>query len=186
VRERALELLLDVQGPDAPGTRRALSWALLETAGSERNHAILALAPGQVGDLLEAAILRLGAERRAGTLGDDGQAGLAQACARIAGSISPALAAALVEVAVEGGREIATPAATALAGNLGWTATVRADAIARRAAADPDPVVRHALSSLLLRITPGQLATGSATSPWTVLGAHRDRLTRWEWEQYAR
>jgi hypothetical protein len=186
VRERALSLLLDVQGPDTPGSRRALGWALLEAAGSERNHAITALAPGQVGDLLQAAILRLCAERRAGTLDDDGQAGLAQACTRIAGSISPELATALVEVAVEGGREIATPAATALAGNLGWTATVAADAIARRAANDPDPVVRHALSALLLRIKPGLLSAGAADNPWTLMGTHRDRLSKWEWEQYAR
>lgn len=186
VRERALDLLLDLRGVADPLCRPALSWALLSASGSERNHAIAALAPGEGGDLLHAALLRLAEEHREDRLDDDGQAGLAMACARLAGAIPSPLATALVGIAVKGTREIATPAASALAGNLSWTSTVPVDAIAARAARDQDPVVRHALRSLLLRIKPDLVSMGETDDPWAALGAHRERLSRWEWEQYTR
>jgi hypothetical protein len=186
VRQDALRFLLGVRGPEAPETRRALDWALLQAKGGERNHAVSLLTRGSVPDLLKAAILRFDAERAKGELGDDGASGLAVACSRLGSEIDSELAAALVAIAVNGEREIAAPAATALASNLRWTATVPISEIAKRATTDQDPVVHHALMNLLLRVNTNAGTIDTAGSPWNALSAHRERLSRWEWEQYVR
>ena len=186
VRQDALRFLLGVRGPEAPETRRALDWALLQAKGGERNHAIALLTRGSVPDLLKAAIMRFDAERAKSELGDDGAAGLAVACSRLGSEIDSELAGALVSLAVNGEREIAAPAATALASNLRWTATVPISEIAKRATSDKDPVVHHALMNLLLRVNTNAGTIDAPGSPWNALSAHRERLSRWEWEQYVR
>lgn len=186
VRQDALKFLLGVKGCDAAETRRALDWALLQAKGGERNHALARLKRGDVPDLLKATILRLDSERAKGELDDDGASGLALACSRLGLDIDTELAAALVAIAVGGAREIAAPAATSLASNVGWTATVPVGEIAKRATTDPDPVVRHALLNLLLRVNTNAGAIDAKGSPWNALSKHRERLSRWEWEQYVR
>jgi len=186
VRQEALRFLLGVNGSDSPESRRALEWALLQAKGGERNHALARLKRGELPDLIKAAILRLDGERAKGELDDDGSAGLAIACSRLGLDIDTELAAALVAIAVSGAREIAAPAATSLASNVGWTATVPVNEIAKRATADADPVVRHALLNLLLRVNTNAGAIDVKGSPWNALSSHRERLSRWEWEQYVR
>jgi hypothetical protein len=186
VRQDALRFLLGVRGAESAETHRALDWALLQAKGGERNHALALLKRGEVADLLKAVILRFDAERAAGTLDDDGAAGLAIACTRLGTGIDAETAGALVAIAVGGNREIAAPAATALASNLGWAATVPVAAIATRATKDPDPVVRHCLMNLLLRVNTNAGAIDAKGSPWNALSAHRERLSRWEWEQYVK
>lgn len=186
VRQESLRFLMGVNGCEAAESRRALDWALLQAKGGERNHALAMLKRGEVPDLLKAAILRLDVERSKNELGDDGAAGLAIACSRLGLDIDTGLAAALVAIAVGGSREIAAPAATSLASNVGWTATVPVNEIAKRATTDPDPVVRHALLNLLLRVNTNAGAIDVPGSPWNALSSHRERLSRWEWEQYVR
>ena len=186
VRQDALRFLLGVRGVDAAETRRAFDWALLQAKGGERNHALALLKRGDNPDQLQAAILRFDAERAKGELDEDASAGLALACTRIGNEIDSGLAAALVAIAVGGDREIAAPAATALAGNLSWTATVPVGEIAKRATTDTDPVVRHVLMNLLLRVNTNAGAIDKPGSAWNALSAHRERLSRWEWEQYVK
>ncbi len=192
VRQDALRFLFGLPLGEQPGveraeTRRALEWALLHARGGERNHALSLLRRGQASDLLRAAILRFDAERAKGEIDDDGSAGLAIACARLGSEIDPELARALVAIAVGGDREIAAPAATALASNLTWTATVPTSEIAKRVALETDPVIRHALLNLLLRVNTNAGAIDNRPdSPWNALSAHRERLSRWEWEQYVK
>ncbi len=186
VRQDALRFLMGVKGCDAAETRRALDWALLQAKGGERNHALSLLKRGDVPDLIKAAIMRLDGERIKNELDDDGATGLAIACSRMGLDIDSTLAASLVAIAVGGAREIAAPAATSLASNVSWTATVPVGEIAKRAANDPDPVVRHALLNLLLRVNTNAGAIAAPGSPWNALSRHRERLSRWEWEQYVR
>ena len=186
VRQDALRFLLGVKGCEAPETRRALDWALLQAKSGERNHALALLKRGEVPDLLKIAIMRLDSERAKNELDDDGAAGLAIACSRLGLDIDSELAGALVAIAVGGNREIAAPAATSLASNVAWTATVPVSEIAKRATTDPDPVVRHALLNLLLRVNTNAGAIDVKGSPWNALSSHRERLSRWEWEQYVR
>lgn len=186
VRQDCLALLMGILGPGAPETRGALEWALLQATGGERVHALDLLERGQSGDLVQAALINLARERREGVLDDDGVVSVALGCARLGGVLDSALAANLVEIAVKGGREIAAPAAAALAANVAWTATVPVGEVAARAATDPDPVMRHVLRGLLLRINAAAMAKGDPDDPWTQLGAHRTRLSGWEWEQYVR
>ena len=186
VRLDALRLLMSIKGPDAPETRRALEWALLQSQGGERNHALSLLKRGTAPDLVQAAILRFNNERAKGEVDDDASAGLAIACSRIGNDIDAKLATALVEIAVNGDREIAAPAATALASNLTWSATVPVNEIAKRSATATDPVIRHALLNLLLRVNTKAGDIDRPGSAWNALSAHRERLSRWEWEQYVR
>ena len=186
VRQQALEVLLAEGGVDDPATREALTWALSQARSSERNHAIALLKRGEAPDLLAAAIIRLEAEQRAGELDDDGTAGLALACVRLGSQIDAVLARALVSVAVTGAREIAAPAATALAGNVTWTASVPVQDIATRAEKDPDPVIRHALSNLLLRVNAKAGTEIPDQTPWTRLAGHRARLEKWAWDDYVK
>ena len=186
VRQEALRFLVGVKGCESIESRRGLDWALLQAIGGERNHALALLKRGEVPDLLKGAILRLNGERAKNELDDDGAAGLAIACSRLGLDIDTGLAAALVAIAVGGSREIAAPAATSLASNVGWTATVPVNEIAKRATTDPDPVVRHALLNLLLRVNTNAGAIDVPGSPWNALSSHRERLSRWEWEQYVR
>jgi hypothetical protein len=186
VRQDALRFLLGVNGCEAAETRRALDWALLQAKSGERNHALALLKRGEVPDLLKIAIMRLDSERAKNELDDDGAAGLAIACSRLGLDIDSELAGALVAIAVGGAREIAAPAATSLASNVAWTATVPVNEIAKRATTDPDPVIRHALLNLLLRVNTNAGAIDVQGSPWNALSSHRERLSRWEWEQYVR
>lgn len=186
VRQESLRFLIGVNGCDSAESRRGLDWALLQAKGGERNHALALLKRGEVPDLLKTAILRLDNERAKNELEEDGAAGLAIACSRLGLDIDTGLAAALVAIAVGGSREIAAPAATSLASNVGWTATVPVSEIAKRATTDPDPVVRHALLNLLLRVNTNAGAIDVPGSPWNALSSHRERLSRWEWEQYVR
>lgn len=188
VRQNALHLLLGLPGSgiDAGETRQALEYALLQAKSGERNHALGLLVRGQVPALLKAAILRLAGERVKGELDEDGAAGLTLAFTRLSTDIDAELAAALVTLAVEGKREVAAPAATALASNLTWTATVPVDAIAQRAKNDPDLVIRNCLLNLLVRVNAKAGGIAGPGSPWTLLAAHRERMSRWEWEEYVR
>jgi hypothetical protein len=185
-RQTALSFLLDTRGVDAPESRAALDWALLHATGPERNHGITSLPHGAAPDLLKPAILRLAGELNRGELDDEGRSGLVLCCGRLGAEIDPELATALVGIAVTGEREIATAAATALAVNVSWQATVPVDRIEQRAA-DPhqDPVVRDALLNLLLRLDPAaaERAAGPG-SPWTILAQHRARLRSWDFEKY--
>lgn len=183
-RQNALSFLFDTSGPIAPASHQVLEWALLYAAGAERNHGITSMPRGSSPDLLKPAILRLVAERRRGELDDEGREGLVLASSRLGSDIDPELARALVEIAVGGTREIATAAATALAVNVSWQTSVPIGPIYDRAASDGDPVVRHALLNLLLRLNPEAAAkAGGPSSPWTQLANHRLRLEKWEWEQ---
>ena len=186
VRQHALEVLLTEGGIDAPDTRAALSWALALARSGERNHAIGLIRRGEAVDLLAAAIIRLETEHQAGELDDDGVAGLALACVRIGRQIDGPLAKALVAIAVTGAREIAAPAATALAGNVTWMSSIPVQDIANRAAKDPDPVIRHALSNLLLRVNAKAGIDAKEGTPWSRLAAHRAQLERWAWEEYTK
>jgi hypothetical protein len=186
-RQNALSFLIDTCGPESPQARQTLEWALLRATGSERNHGITSMPRGSSPDLLKPAILRLVDERRRGELDDEGRAGLVLASSRLGAEMDSELAKALVEIAVDGTREIASAAATALAVNVSWQASVPLNTIAARAASDPDPVVRHALLNLLLRLNPAATAaSGGPDSPWTTLSEHRARLQAWEWEQYVK
>jgi hypothetical protein len=186
-RQTALTFLIDTVGPAAPESRQVLEWALLRATGAERNHGITSMAHGSSPDLLKPAILRLAEERRRNELDDEGREGLVLASSRLGADIDPELAKALVEFAVDGTREIAAAAATALAVNVSWQASVPIAPIAARAAKDSDPVVRHALLNLLLRLNPAAAAaSGGPYSPWTTLADHRARLQAWEWEQYVK
>ena len=186
VRQRALEVLLAAGGVEDASARDALAWALTQARSSERNHAISLLKRGEAPDLLSAAIIRFAAEQKAGELDDDGSAGLALACVRLGSQIDAPLARALVGIAVSGPREIAAPAATALAGNVTWMASVPVADIAERAAKDPDPVIRHALSNLLLRVNAKAGADTTSGTPWSRLAEHRARLERWAWDEYVK
>jgi hypothetical protein len=186
IRQTALSFLIDTVGVDAAESRAALAWALLHATGPERNHGITSLPHGAAPDLLKPAILRLAGELGRGELDDEGRAGLVLCCGRLGADIDPELATALVGIAVNGEREIATAAATALAVNVGWQATVPVDAIEKRAA-DPhqDPVVRDALFNLLLRLDPAAAEKAAGpNSPWTILAQHRARLRGWDFEKY--
>jgi hypothetical protein len=186
-RQNALTFLIDTAGPAAPESRQVLEWALLRATGAERNHGIASMRHGSSPDLLKPAILRLADERRRGELDDEGREGLVLASSRLGADIDPELAKALVEIAVDGTREIAAAAATALAVNVSWQASVPIAPIAARASKDPDPVVRHALLNLLLRLNPAAAASaGGPDSPWTTLADHRSRLQAWEWEPYTK
>ncbi|MBA2480017.1 MAG: hypothetical protein H0V44_05090 [Planctomycetes bacterium] len=186
-RQNALSFLIDTCGADSPYARQCIEWALLRATGAERNHGITSLERGSVSDLLKPAIIRLVDERRRGELDDEGHAGLVLASSRLGADIDHELAVALVDVAVSGKREIAAAAATALAVNVSWQASVPLTDIGARAANDPDPVIRHALLNLLLRLNPAAAAaSGGAASPWTTLSDHRSRLQAWEWEQYVK
>lgn len=187
IRQTALGFLSDTCGPASPQARQVLEWALLRAVGSERNHGISSMRRGESPDLLKPAILRLADERRRGELDDEGREGLVLASSRLGADVDAELAKALVEIAVDGTREIAAAAATALAVNVSWQASVPIAPIAARAANDQDPVVKHALLNLLLRLNPAAAAgAGGAASPWTTLADHRLRLQAWEWEQYVR
>jgi hypothetical protein len=186
VRQLALALLMQMRGPEHPATAAALGWALTETSGAERVHALALIEPGTAQPLLRAAVLRLAEELAQGDANEEVSTALTVACTRLGTSLDPHLADALVRIAVAGQRAVATAAASALAGNLAWTATVPTIAISARANADQDPAVRHALRNLLLRVDPRQAAAGDPASAWTSLGAHRERLARWEWERYAK
>ena len=186
-RQSALSFVIDTCGVDSPQARQLLEWALLHTTGTERNHAITSMSHGSFPDLLKPTILALAEERRQGQLDDAGSEGLVMATSRLGADIDPELAKVLVEIAVDGTREIATSAATALANNVSWQTSVPIEPIAKRAAEDPDPVVRDALLNLLLRINPDAAAqAGGPDSPWTVLAEHRRKLQKWEWEQYVK
>jgi hypothetical protein len=186
-RQNALSFLMDTTGPVSPESRQVLEWALLRATGSERNHGIASMPHSSSPDLLKPAILRLADERRRNELDDEGREGLVLASSRLGADIDPELAKALVEIAVDGTREIAAAAATALAVNVSWQASVPIAPIAARASKDPDPVVRHALLNLLLRLNPAAAASaGGPDSPWTTLADHRARLQAWEWEPYAK
>ncbi len=187
IRQNALSFLIDTCGADSPPARQVLEWALLRATRAERNHGITSMPHGSSPDLLKPAILRLVDERRRGELDDEGREGLVLASSRLGADIDPELAKALVEIAVDGTREIAAAAATALAVNVSWQATVPTASLAARAAKDQDPVVRHALLNLLLRMNPAAAAgAGGPSSPWTTLAGHRARLQAWEWEQYVK
>ena len=186
-RQSVLSFVIDTCGPDSPQARQLLEWALLHTTGTERNHGITSMSHGSFPELLKPTILALAEERRNGQLDDAGSEGLVMATSRLGADIDPQLAKVLVEIAVNGTREIATSAATALANNASWQTSVPIEPIARRAAQDPDPVVRDALLNLLLRINPDAAAqAGGPDSPWTVLAEHRRKLQKWEWEQYVK
>ncbi len=183
-RQNALSFLFDAWGASSPQARQVLEWALLRATGAERNHGIATMPRGAFPDLLKPCIIQLAEERRRGELDDEGREGLVLASSRLGADIDPELATALVEIAVNGTREIATAAATALAINVSWQTSVPIAPIAKRAGADPDPVVRFALLNLLLRLNPEAAAkAGGPDSPWTALAAHRIRLRKWEWEQ---
>ncbi len=186
VRQDALRFLLGVRGPESAETRRALDWALLQAHGGERNHALALLKRGEATDQLKAAIVRLDDERTRGELGDDGEAALALACVRLGSDIDTELAKVLVNIAVNGDREVAAPAATALASNVSWTATVPIIEISNKVANATDPVVRHVLMNLLVRVNTNAGAIDKPGSPWNMLSAHRARLSSWEWEQYVK
>lgn len=186
VRQDALRFLLGVRGPEAAETGRALNWALLQARGGERNHALALLKRGDSAELLKAAIIRLNEERARGELNDDGSAALALACVRLGSDIDTELAKVLVDIAVNGEREIAAPAATALASNVSWTATVPVVEITKKVASAKDPVVRHVLMNLLVRVNTNAGAIDVLGSPWNTLSAHRARLSSWEWEQYVK
>lgn len=186
VRQDALRFLLGVRGPEAAETRRALDWALLKATGGERNHALALLKRGDATDQLKAAIVRLDEERTRGELDDDGEAALALACVRLGSDIDTDLAKVLVDLAVNGDREVAAPAATALASNVSWTATVPIVEISNKVASAKDPVVRHVLMNLLVRVNTNAGAIDVPGSPWNALAAHRARLSSWEWEQYVK
>jgi hypothetical protein len=183
-RQNALSFLFDVCGPASPQARQVLDWALLRATGAERNHGISTMPRGSFPDVLKPCIIQLAEERRRGELDDEGREGLVLASSRLGADIDPELATALVEIAVNGTREIATAAATALAINVSWQTSVPIAPISQRAGSDPDPVVRFALLNLLLRLNPEAAQASSARdSPWRALAAHRIRLRKWEWEQ---
>ena len=186
VRQLSLALLIQSRGADDQATRSALEWVLTNTSGSERIHALNLIEVGTAQDLVRLSIMRLAQELASGSEDEDASTALAVACTRLGATLDPELADALVRIAVGGRRAVATAAASALAGNLTWSATVPTSLIAARAGNDPDPAVRHALRNLLLRVDPQRSAAGDPTSPWTELGAHRERLSRWEWERYAK
>ncbi len=186
VRQDALRFLLGVRGPDAAETGRALDWALLQARGGERNHALALLKRGEAVEQLKAAIVRLNGERARGELDDDAEAALALACVRLGSEIDTELAKVLVDIAVNGEREIAAPAATALASNVSWTATVPVIDISNKVSSATDPVVRHVLMNLLVRVNTNAGAIAAPGSPWNTLSAHRARLSSWEWEQYVK
>jgi hypothetical protein len=186
VRQLALAMLLQSRGPEDPATRSALTWVLSNTSGAERIHALNLLEVGTAQDLVRLSIMRLAGELSSGSIDEDASTALAVACTRLGATLDPELADALVRIAVGGQRAVATAAASALAGNLTWSATVPTSQIAARASSDPDQAVRHALRNLLLRVDPQRSAKGDPASPWTELGAHRERLSRWEWERYAK
>ena len=186
-RQDALSFTIDTCGPDSPQARQLLEWALLHTTGTERNHAISSMSHGAFPELLKHAIMTLADERHRNELDDEGREGLVLATSRLGADIDPELAKVLVEIAVNGTREIATSAATALAINVSWQTSVPIEPISKRAAEDPDPVVRNALLNLLLRLNPdAAAAAGGPSSPWTILAEHRRRLQKWEWEQYVK
>jgi hypothetical protein len=186
-RQTALTFIIDTCGAGSAQARQVLEWALLRATGSERNHGITSMPRGSSPDLLKPAILRLADERRRGELDDEGREGLVLASSRLGADIDPELAKALVEIAVDGTREIAAAAATALAINVSWQASVPLAPLANRAATDQDPVIRHALLNLLLRLNPAAAAqAGGKSSPWTTLADHRARLQAWEFEEYVK
>jgi hypothetical protein len=184
VRQRCLTFLVQTVGIDAPQTRQALQWALMHTAGVERNHAIVLIPPGQAGDLLVPGVLRLAEEHRAGQLDQEGKAGLVLATTRLSGTASRELVAALMDLVVHADRAVATSAASALASGVSWDAAVAVNDLAERARTDPDPVIRQSLTALLMRLYPADVpAAAGPDSPWTELAHHQERLQAWEWER---
>ncbi len=183
VRQDALRFLVGTRGVDASESRRALQWALLEGRSAERLHAISQMPVGGGRDLVRAAILVLAPRHQ--ELDPDDRASLITACTRLSGEVDPELVGALVTLAVEAQRDVAVPAATALASNVTWRVQIPLPGIAKRAREDADATVRHALSNLLLRVN-AQASDLGAGSPWSRLSRHRERLSKWEWEQFVK
>ena len=180
VRQQALQFLVDQRGLDAEDTRQALDWALLRVTGSERNHALRLLAPGQAHELTVAAMHKLAQEYRANVADPQGKQGLVLAIGTLRGQADAALVRALMDLVVHGERAVATTAATALGTTLLWDAAVAINDLAERAAKDPDPVVRQSLTASLLRLDPLSVAADApGNGPWAALAEHQLLLNRW-------
>lgn len=188
VRSRSLAMLADLVGPGSPSTLTAFDWALQRQGGAERSHAISLIPRGSLPEVLAPAIRRMADELRQEKLDASGRDGLVLALTRIGGRVDRDLAATLAWLAAVGDRAVAVAAATALAGGVSWDAGVDPEPLAARAAnPEAEPVIRHALLNLLLRIKPSLIAgSDPASQPWKALADHRTRLAAWEWEQYAR
>lgn len=180
VRQQALRFLVDSRGLDAEDTRQALDWALLRVTGSERNHALRLLAPGQAHELTVAAMHKLAQEYRANVADPQGKQGLVLAIGTLRGQADAALVQTLMDLVVHGERAVATTAATALGTTLLWDAAVAINDLAERAAKDPDPVVRQSLTAFLLRLDPLSVAADApGNGPWAALAEHQLLLNRW-------
>lgn len=180
VRQQALDLLIHTRGLEAEETRQALDWALLRVTGTERNHALRLLDPGQAHDLTIAAVLKLAQEYRAQVADPQGKQGLVLAISALRGYADATLVQVLMDLVVHGERAVSTTAATALGTTLQWDAAVAINDLAERAAKDPDAVVRQSLTAFLLRLDPlSVVADAPGNGPWAALAEHQLLLNRW-------
>ncbi|MBN8527518.1 MAG: hypothetical protein J0M02_19465, partial [Planctomycetes bacterium] len=72
----------------------------------------------------------------------------------------------------------------ALAGSVTWKNAIDPAPIALRLARESDPAVRHALFAVLLRVSPGRIATIPGAGGWADLARHRQALHDWAWRRY--
>lgn len=180
VRQQALDFLVHTRGLEAEETRQALDWALLRVSGTERNHALRLLDPGQAPDLAIATVLKLAREYRANVADPQGKQGLVLAIGALRGYADATLVQTLMDLVVNGERAVATTASTALGTTLQWDAAVAINDLAERAAKDPDAVVRQSLTALLLRLDPlSVVADAPGNGPWAALAEHQLLLNRW-------
>jgi hypothetical protein len=180
VRQQALEYLFQTKGIESADTRKAFDWALLRVTGSERNNAIRLLSHTMANDMRHAVALKLISEYRSGVIDGLGKQGLVMVIGDLSGDADVDMVNALMELVINGERAVATTAATALATSLSWDAPVAINDLITRSQQDPDPVVRQALTALLIRLDPDAVAVISpTTSPWAALANHHHLLQQW-------
>jgi hypothetical protein len=184
VREDCTAFLAENFGVDAAEAQQAISHALLRTTGAERLHAVGLLPRGALPQLVQEAIVRLGGEREAGSLGDEDLTALVDLCACLRGVSKPDCAATIYGLVVRAERILAAPAASALAtGVVTASAEMPIDPILERIRNGNDPALGHALLELVVRLnTTAARSAAGPDSPWSRLAEHRDRLGAMAWE----
>lgn len=181
VRSQALALLIETRGADNVDVRQSLAWALLNASSSERNNALHLITRGSVPDLLAQVVLRLAKEFRAETIDAEGRFALILASTRMTGAINQEQLDALLYLALKGDRALASAATTVLTSGVTWDCAIVINELVERAASDQDPVIRHTLLSLLVRLDPSAVARAAGPdSPWMRLAEHVNKLEAWD------
>jgi ComEC/Rec2-related protein len=184
-RSAALDLLIDLRGPDDPAVRSPAEFALLLADPGERNHLLARLPRGAQAKAVSACIVALSAKLTAGKMTGEDVDSWVVALDRLA-VVDDTVVAILVEASATGPRAVAAAAVATLTALPRWTPGKDLDRLlARASAADADPVIRHALLNLLVRSAPAAVRTATpAGDPWAILAGHRERLAAWEWERF--